>query len=157
MFGCVIGIRRLSLNFVIAHRFLSSYPSWNNKKYEIFSFHSLLYGCMYRVNLLMYNFWQLCPIYLEMIKHYGLLFIAVWAIFSSYPAAFTSEGCFSCQHLLRLRTSVYTVSSEGQAPMSHSGIRTRNSRIIRSLRLRTITLNLSFSCMRGKLWRWPHI
>jgi hypothetical protein len=51
--------------------------------------------------------------------------------------AFSSEGPFPCQHLLRHGTSVYTVSSEGPAPTSHSGIRTGDARIIRSLRLRS--------------------
>jgi hypothetical protein len=40
-------------------------------------------------------------------------------------------------HLLRHGTSVYTVSSEGPALTSHSGIRTGDARIIRSLRLRS--------------------
>ena len=40
-------------------------------------------------------------------------------------------------HLLRHGTSVYTVSSEGPAKTSRSGIRTGDARIIRSLRLRS--------------------
>jgi hypothetical protein len=179
MFGYVIGIRRLSLNFVIVRWFLTNYPSWNKKKiYEIFSFHSLLLDVCIWLNLLIYNCWQLCPFYLDIIKHYNLLFVVYSRLsnFFSYPAVFTitgdrvtnlhlclalaafsSEGSFSCQHLLRLGTSVYKVSSEGPAPMSHSGIRTRDSRIIKSLHLRTITLNLNFGCMQGQSWRWPHI
>jgi hypothetical protein len=50
--------------------------------------------------------------------------------------AFSSEGSFSCQHLLRQGASVYTVSSEGLAPTSHSGVRTGDAKITRSLRLR---------------------
>jgi hypothetical protein len=51
--------------------------------------------------------------------------------------AFSSAGSFSCQHLQRHGISVYTVSSEGPASMFHSGIRTGESRITRSLRLRS--------------------
>jgi hypothetical protein len=50
---------------------------------------------------------------------------------------FSSEGSFSCRHLLRHGTSVYTVSSEGPASIFHSEIRTRDARITRSLRLRS--------------------
>jgi hypothetical protein len=47
--------------------------------------------------------------------------------------AFSSEGYFSCQHLLRHGTSVYAVSSEGPAPTSERGIRTGDAKITRSL------------------------
>jgi hypothetical protein len=40
-------------------------------------------------------------------------------------------------HLLRHGASVYSVSSKGPTPTSHSGIRTRNIRIIRSLCVRS--------------------
>ena len=66
--------------------------------------------------------------------------------FFSYPAAVTITGdraanidlclallAFIVLHLLRHGTSVCTVSSEGQAPTSHSGIQTGDARIIRSL------------------------
>jgi hypothetical protein len=46
---------------------------------------------------------------------------------------FSSEDFFYMPHLLQHETSVYTVSSERLTPTSHSGIRTRNIRIIRSL------------------------
>jgi hypothetical protein len=46
-------------------------------------------------------------------------------------------GFFYVPHLLRHGISVYTVSSEKPAPMSHSRIRTRDVRVIRSLRRRT--------------------
>jgi hypothetical protein len=41
---------------------------------------------------------------------------------------------FYVSHLLRHGTSIYTVSSEGSVPTYHSGIRTPDARIIRSLR-----------------------
>jgi hypothetical protein len=47
--------------------------------------------------------------------------------------AFEQGGIFIVPHLLRHGTSVYTVSSERPAPTSHSGIRTPDARIIRSL------------------------
>jgi hypothetical protein len=43
-------------------------------------------------------------------------------------------GNFIVPHLLRHGTSVYTVSSERPAPTYYSGIRTPDTRIIRSLR-----------------------
>jgi hypothetical protein len=46
--------------------------------------------------------------------------------------AFEQGGIFIVPHLLRHGTSVYTISSERPAPMSHSGIRTPDVRIIRS-------------------------
>jgi hypothetical protein len=49
--------------------------------------------------------------------------------------AFSSKGSFFAPHLLRHRISVYTISSEGPAPMSHSGIRTDNVKTIISLHL----------------------
>jgi hypothetical protein len=45
---------------------------------------------------------------------------------------FEQGGVFIMLHLLRYGTSVYTVSSERAASTSHSGVRTLNSRIIRS-------------------------
>jgi hypothetical protein len=47
--------------------------------------------------------------------------------------AFSSEGSFYVPHLLRHGTLVYTVSSKRPASTSHSGIRTRDARIIKSL------------------------
>jgi hypothetical protein len=49
----------------------------------------------------------------------------------------SNQWLFFVPHLLRHGTSVYTVSFEGPAPMSHSGIRTGDARITRSLRLRS--------------------
>jgi hypothetical protein len=48
--------------------------------------------------------------------------------------AFSSEVSYLCQYL-RHGTSVYTVSSQGPAPTSHSWIRTGNARITRFMRL----------------------
>jgi hypothetical protein len=47
--------------------------------------------------------------------------------------AFEQGGIFIVPHLLRHGTSVYTVSSERPVPTSHSGIRTPDAMIIRSL------------------------
>jgi hypothetical protein len=47
--------------------------------------------------------------------------------------AFEQGWIFIVPHLLRHGTSVYTVSSERPAPTSHCGIRSPDSRIIRSL------------------------
>jgi hypothetical protein len=47
--------------------------------------------------------------------------------------AFEQGGVFIVRRLLRHGASVYTVSSERPAPTSHSGIRTLDARIIRSL------------------------
>ena len=46
----------------------------------------------------------------------------------------TGRDLFLCQHLLRHRTSVYMVSSEGPVSTSHSEIRTRDVRIESLLR-----------------------
>jgi hypothetical protein len=51
--------------------------------------------------------------------------------------AFSNEGSFSCQHLLRHGTTVYTVSSERPAFTSQSGIRTGDAKITSLLRLRS--------------------
>jgi hypothetical protein len=85
-----------------------------------------------------------------------VLFIAVWAIFqlSSSCHHYRWQGCkfrpmlsthgfwqwgfFFMPHLLRNGTSVYIVSSEGPAPTSHSGIRTRGARITRFPHLRSM-------------------
>jgi hypothetical protein len=48
--------------------------------------------------------------------------------------AFEQGGIFIVPHLLRHGASVCTVLSERPAPTSHSGIRTPDARIIRSLR-----------------------
>jgi hypothetical protein len=82
------------------------------------------------------------------------LFIAAWAMFQLSGECHHCwwQGCkfrpmlsthgfkqwgFFVPHLLRHRTSVYTVSSEGTAPTSHSGIRTGDAKINRSLCLRS--------------------
>jgi hypothetical protein len=44
---------------------------------------------------------------------------------------FNSESSFTC-HTCCDTTSAFSVSSEGSAPTSHSGIRTRDARIIRA-------------------------
>jgi hypothetical protein len=59
-------MRRSSSNLVMVHWFWQSYPSWNKKKYEIFSFHSLTF---IRLIMLSNDFWQLSPLKLEKIKH----------------------------------------------------------------------------------------
>jgi hypothetical protein len=51
--------------------------------------------------------------------------------------AFSSKGSFSCHTYCDAGPRFFSVSCEGPAPTSHSGIWTRDARITRSLRLRS--------------------